>query len=170
MESGVYARLEALLIAAALAVVALPAAAADDPLERLIGTWDATVQTLAPTRARVTYTESYRWVLGRKFLEGRTSKRSDGIEEVVYATYDKQKKGYPFWIFSSNGNYVYLEPATWNAKTRVMEWKNPPGFDIWYHTRLTFADDRTRHWSLLVKDWKGTVLLKQEGRSVRRKK
>lgn len=146
-----------------------PAAGAEgDALELLVGRWDARVKTLRPQPAELTYTEVYEWVLDNRFLRGRTEKKSDGTEDVVFATYDAQAKGYPFWVFSSTGTYTYLAPATWDARTRTMVFTNPPGLDISYRTVVIFPGDGTRHWTVLVKDWKGSVLLEQEGRAVRR--
>jgi hypothetical protein len=107
-------------------------------------------------------------VLNRQFLRGVTGRKSDGTEDVIYGTYDAKMKGYPFWIFSSSGTYVYLAPATWDASKRTMEWKNPANSDITYSGRLIFPDENTRRWTTVVKDWKGTVLLELEGSAVRR--
>lgn len=137
-------------------------------LDLYAGRWDVQVRTLQPEQVNVTYSETFEWVLNRKFLVGKTENKSDGTEDISYGTYDEQTKGYPFWIFSSSGTYIYLAPATWDARTRTMEWKNPPNSDIFYHTQVVFPDDKTRHWTVLVKDWKGTVLLHQKGNAVRR--
>ena len=146
-----------------------PAARADSgALDLLVGRWEVRVRTLQPEEAELTYTETYEWVLDHQFLRGRTEQKSDGTEDIVYATYDSQLQGYPFWIFSSSGTYTSLPPATWNARTRTMEWKNPPNSNISYNSRVVFRGDGVRHWTVLVKDWKGTVLLQQDGRAVRR--
>jgi hypothetical protein len=137
-------------------------------LDGFVGRWDVRVATLQPEKSEVTYTEVYAWVLDRQFLRGQTGRKTDGTEDVIYATYDAQAKGYPFWIFSSSGSYVYLAPATWNARTRIMEWKNPAGWDISYRGRCSFSDENTRHCTMIQKDWKGKVLLEQEWSAVRR--
>jgi Protein of unknown function (DUF1579) len=149
--------------------VAAPAARADDDgLDLLVGRWEARVETLLPQPAELTYTETYRWVLDGKFLEGRTTGRTDGFEDIIYGTYDPQTDGYPFWFFSSSGTYLYLAPGTWDARTRTFEWKNPANSDVSYLTRVVFPDARTRHWTIVIKDWKGKVLVQQEGHAVRR--
>ncbi len=142
----------------------------DHVLDLFIGQWDARVTTLQPKQSEVTYTETYEWTLNHKFLRGETKHRSDGAEDVIYGSYDEQADGYPFWIFSSSGSAVYLAPAKWDANTRKMVWKNPANSDIYYTTLLTFPNDNTRRWSVMIKDWKGSVLLQQEGRAVRRNK
>ena len=86
-------------------------------LDRFVGSWKVRVKTLQPAKPDITYTEKYEWVLDHQFLRGRTGRKSDGTEDVIYATYDPQAKGYPFWIFSSSGTYVYLPPATWNGRS-----------------------------------------------------
>ncbi|MGH8676089.1 MAG: hypothetical protein ACREVG_17515 [Burkholderiales bacterium] len=121
-----------------------------------------------PRPAQVTYTETYDWVLDRRFMRGDSGRKSDGSQEIVMATYDPASKGYPFWIFSSSGSYTYLPPARWDEGGNAMEWKNPGGTDLNYSARCVFADSRTRRCSVLVKDWKGKVLLESEGTAVRR--
>lgn len=137
-------------------------------LDVFVGRWDVRVATLQPEKSEVTYTEVYEWVLGDKFLRGQTGRKTDGTEDVIYGTYDSQAEGYPFWIFSSTGTYVYLAPATSDARKRIMEWKNPTGWDISYRGRCSFPDDKTRHCTMIQKDWKGKVLLEQKWSAVRR--
>ena len=137
-------------------------------LDVFVGHWDMHVTTLQPKKSEISYTEVYEWVLDRQFIRGQTGRKPDGSEDVIYGTYDAQAKGYPFWIFSSSGSYVYLAPATWNTRTRTMEWKNPAGWDISYQGRCNFPDENTRHCSMIQKDWKGTVLLEQQWSAVRR--
>jgi hypothetical protein len=142
--------------------------AEQDGLDRFVGRWDVSVHTLQPEESRVTYTEVYEWVLDRQFLRGQTGRKSDGTEDVIYATYDEQAGGYPFWIFSSSGTHVYLPPAIWDARTRILEWKNPGEWDISYRGRCSFPDEDTRQCNMIMKDWKGKVLLDQEWTAVRR--
>jgi hypothetical protein len=154
------------LLAIASWSAASAARAGYEVLDLLIGRWDVRVKTLKPAPADVTYREKYEWVLGRKYLRGQTFDKSDGTEDISFGTYDAKFDGYPFWIFSSSGTYLYLAPATWDARTRTMEWTNPPNSDVYYNTRVKFTD-KGRHWTVQVKDWKGTVLLHQEGNAVR---
>lgn len=137
-------------------------------LDGYVGRWDVRVKTLQPVRSEVTSTETYEWVLDGQFIRGQTGRKSDGTQEVIYATYDEQVDGYPFWIFSSSGTYVYLAPGTWDARTRTMEWKNPSGWDISYRSRCIFPDENTRHCTMIMKDWKGTVLSELEWSAFRR--
>jgi hypothetical protein len=51
-----------------------------------------------------------------------------------------------------------------------MEFKSPPSSEIYYRTRVLFADNGTRRWALIVKDWTGKVILQQEGQAVRHAK
>jgi hypothetical protein len=107
-------------------------------------------------------------MLGGEFLEGRTEGRADGVEDLIVGTYDQHAEGYPFWFFSSSGTYLYLAPGKWDARSRTLELTNPAGSDITYTPRVTFPDARTRRWTIVIKDWKGTVLVRQQGRAVRR--
>lgn len=138
-------------------------------LERFRGTWDVTVRTHQPQAAVVTYTETYDWVLGGHFLRGDSGRKSDGSQDIVFATYDAATDGYPFWIFTSSGAWFYLAPGSWDAASRSFVWKNPPQLSTSYLSRCEFPDERTRRCHSLVKDWKGTVLLDQEASAVRRR-
>lgn len=133
------------------------------------GTWDVTVRTRLPKPTVVTYTETYTWALDRRFLHGDSGRKSDGTQDLVMATYDQPSGGYPFWIFSSSGAWVYLAPGVWDESSRTMAWKNPPNVGITYLTRCVFADAKNRRCTTLVKDWKGGVLLDQEASAVRRR-
>jgi hypothetical protein len=106
-------------------------------------------------------------VLDRKFIRGRTARKQDGSLDIVFGTYDQNADGYPFWIFSSSGSYLYLPPAVWNAGEQTMEWKNPSGLDINYRSRCRFPDRDNRLCHMIIKDWKGKVILEMEWAAVR---
>jgi len=156
------------MAAIAFCLMAAGVRAEDDPLELLVGRWDVSVKTLQPDQLQTNYTETYEWVLDGKFLRGQTENKPDGTHDISFGTHDANLQGYPFWIFSSTGTYVYFPPATWDARTRTLQFKSPPSSDIYYNTLVVFPDARTRRWTLIVKDWKGRVLLQQEGSAVRR--
>jgi hypothetical protein len=156
------------VLAVALGSIASPADADQAVLEMFVGRWDVRVRTLQPSRPDVTYVETYEWVLGRKFLSGRTEQKSDGSEDRIVIGYDPQTKGYPLWIFSSTGTYLYLAPGSWDPRTRTMEWKNPPGWDISYRAQCVFPDRNSRRCTLTMKNWRGNVVLEQETTVVRR--
>ncbi len=138
--------------------VAPELAAAEDPLELFVGRWAITVSHIRPERLEVTYTEHYQRVLDGKYIRGETSRKPDGNYDIVFGTYDENADGYPFWVFSSTGSYSYLAPATWNARKRIMTWKNPPQFDISYESQCEFPSAELRSCYLIMKDWKGKVL------------
>lgn len=151
-----------------LCLSAAPAHAQDNALEKFVGRWDVRVKTLQPQKTEVTYIEAYEWTLDRKFVKARTEGKSDGTEDMIVGGYDAKTNGYPFWIFSSSGTFMYLAPGTWDARSRTMEWKSPPLFDVAYLGRCTFPDENTRRCTLLLKNWYGKVLLEQETTAVRR--
>jgi uncharacterized protein DUF1579 len=156
---------------AALLVIGLTAASAhaqDNVLEKFVGRWDVRVKTLQPQKPDLTYIETYEWMLDRKFVRARTEGKTDGTEDMVVGGYDAKTNGYPFWIFSSSGTFMYLAPGTWDARNRTMEWKSPPLFDVSYLGRCTFTDDNTRRCTLVLKNWLGKVLLEQESSAARR--
>ncbi|MDO9599093.1 MAG: hypothetical protein Q7J47_15360 [Azoarcus sp.] len=149
--------------------VASSVALADEGgLELLAGHWDIRVQILQPERTVVNYKERYEPVLDGKFIRGHTGLKPDGSEDIVFGTYDAKVDGYPFWIFSSSGSHISLPPGTFDARRRTMEWKTPAGWDINYRSRCHFPDARLRRCTLIIKDWKGKVLLEQESTAVRR--
>lgn len=158
------ARPIALIAAALLGVLAGERSALADPkvLELFVGHWDIHARTLQPEPATASYRERYEWVLDGHFIRGETGRKADGSRDIIFATYDAQARGYPFWVFSSSGTYLYLPPATWNERRRTMEWENPKGFDINYRSRCHFPDRNNRLCSLIMEDWKGKVLMEHE--------
>lgn len=149
--------------------VAGPGTLADQGgLELFAGHWDVRVQILQPERKVVNYTERYEPVLDGKFIRGQTGRKPDGSEDIVFGTYDAKVDGYPFWIFSSSGSYTYLPPGSFDARRRTMEWTNPAGWDVVYRSQCDFPDARLRRCTLLIKDWRGKVLLEQEWTAIRR--
>ncbi len=130
-------------------------------LDRFVGSWKVRVKTLQPVKPDISYTEKYEWVLDHTFLHGMTGRKPDGTQDLIYATYDSQAKGSPFWVFSSSGTYIYLPPATWNKRKHMMEWKSPGEWDIIYRGQCLFPNENIRNCSMIMKDWKGNVLLEQ---------
>lgn len=155
---------------AAVATVLVPALASGDagPLRLFAGDWDVKVTTTRPEPAVVTYKESYQLVLGGHFLQGATSDKSNGGEDLIIGAWDKNGRGYSFWIFSSTGDFLYLPPGEWNERKRRFRWKSPPNSEVYYTTVVEFPDDQTRRWTVTIKDWKGSVMLEQRGEAVRR--
>lgn len=153
---------------AAVALAGTHALADEGGLDMFVGRWDLRVQILQPERKVLNYSETYEWVLDRKFVRGHTGRKPDGTEDIVFGTYDAKVDGYPFWIFSSTGSYTYLPPGSFDARRRAMDWKSPAEWDISYRSRCLFPDARTRRCTLIMKNWKGKVLLEQEWTAVRR--
>jgi hypothetical protein len=147
---------------------AAPVLADKDVLGRFVGRWDIQARTLQPQRSTMAYSETYDWALDGKFIQGKTGRKPDGTYDVVFGTYDKKADGYPFWIFSSSGSYTYLAPAKWNPGKRTMEWENPKESDVVYRSLCHFPDADNRSCNLIIKDWKGKVLLELEWRALRR--
>src|SRR5262245_13740127 len=162
--TGLQCALAALLV---IGITAVSAHAQDNVLEKFVGRWDVRVKMLQPQQPDLTYIETYEWMLDRKFVRARTEGKSDGTEDMVVIGYDQKVNGYPFWIFSSSGTFLYLTPGTWDARNRTMEWKSPPLLDVSYQARCTL-DDNTRRCILVLKNWLGKVLLEQESIAVRR--
>ena len=161
-------RMIAILVFGLALTASTSAHAQDNALEKFVGRWDVRVKTLQPQKTEVTYIEAYEWTLDRKFVKARTEGKSDGTEDMVVGGYDAKTNGYPFWIFSSSGTFMYLAPGSWDARSKTMEWKSPPLFDVAYLGRCTFPDENTRRCTLLLKNWYGKVLLEQETTAIRR--
>lgn len=137
-------------------------------LDRFAGTWDVTVTTRRPKPAVVTYTFTYAWVLDHRYLYGDTGIKSDGTQDLVMFTYDQAAGGYPLWIFYSSGPWIYLPPGIWDESNRTMTWKSAPTLTISYVNRCRFQDATTERCTVLVKDWRGAVLLEQDSVALRR--
>ena len=165
MRCTIAARIAALLI---VSLAASSARAQNNVLEKFVGRWDVRVKTLQPQKPDVAYVEIYEWMLGRQFVKARTEGKTDGTEDMVVGGFDPKTNGYPFWIFSSSGTFLYLAPGTWDARSQTMEWKSPPLLDVSYQGRCTFTDDNTKRCTLVLKNWLGKVLLEHESSSVRR--
>ncbi len=138
-------------------------------LDRWRGTWDVEARRRVPQPATVTYIDTYQWVLDRRFIRGNSGPRSDGTTGMSMATYDPQMRAYRFWSFESTGFAFELIPAHWNQDTRTMEWDGGLFSPVAITGRVQFIDDDTIHWSTLLRDWKGTVILDMEGTSIRRR-
>jgi Protein of unknown function (DUF1579) len=158
-------------VVAALLVIGLAggsARAQDNVLDKFVGRWDVRVKTLQPQKPDLTYIEIYEWMLDRRFVRARTEGKTDGTEDMIVVGYDPKTNGYPFWIFSSSGTFLFLAPGTWDARNRIMEWKSPPLLDVSYQARCTFTDDSNRRCALVLKNWLGKVLLEQDSSAIRR--
>ena len=134
-------------VVAALLVMGLAGGslrAQDNVLEKFVGRWDVRVKTLQPQKPNLTYVEIYEWMLDRKFVKARTEGKTDGTEDMIVVGYDPKTNGYPFWVFSSSGTFLFLAPGTWDARNRTMEWKSPTLLDVSYrravHSRMTTTD------------------------------
>ena len=137
-------------------------------LDRFAGTWDVTITTRRPKPAVVTYMFTYAWVLDHRYLQGDTGIKSDGTQDLVIFTYEQASNGYPLWIFYSSGAWIYLPPGVWDESSRTMTWKSAPTLTVSYLNRCSFQDAKTQRCTVLVKDWRGTVLLEQDSVALRR--
>lgn len=136
-------------------------------LDLFTGSWDINAETVQPRPGTAHYSEHYDWVLDGKFIRGETGRKADGSKDIVFGTYDAQADGYTFWIFSSSGSFIYLPPGIWDERHRTMEWRNPKGFDLNYHSSCRFPDRDNRYCELIMKDWKGKVVLELKWHAVR---
>ncbi|MEP6956766.1 MAG: hypothetical protein ABI883_08060, partial [Chthoniobacterales bacterium] len=137
----------------------------EDVLRLFVGEWDVRVQTILPGRSEITYRETFRWALDRRFIDGETSERPDSNQQY-FGTYDPTSDTYPFWFFSAKGLACVWLQGNWNAQTRTLLWKNPPVSDVRIELRMEFPDDRTRRWTQVVGNVFGTQS-RQEGVAVR---
>lgn len=149
-------------------LISQPAMADKDVLALYVGHWDIHATTRQPALSKTQYSETYEWTLDGHFIRGQTGRKADGAYDIIFGTYDEKADGYPFWIFSSAGSFTYVSPGKWDAGSRVMTWENPKEWDIAYHSRCHFPDRDNRSCTLLIKDWKGKVLLDLEWRAQRR--
>ena len=138
-----------------------------DVLDRFVGRWRVTLHTRVPAVPVITYTETYRWTLGRRFIHATVDDRSDGVTSVSYGTFDPARGGYLFWIFMSTGAYFYLDAGRWDERARTMTWTSPAGSQIDYESRCSFPGPDLRQCRTRVQDWKGSVISDFEFRAER---
>jgi hypothetical protein len=139
-------------------------------IDKWRGTWDVRVTRRQPQPVQeVTYVETFDWVLDGRFLRSETSRKSDGGKSMSIFWFDMLTKTYRLVIFDASGLAVELPPPTWSNSTQTMEWKSNLLAPTSYTGYATFKDQDTIQWKSLLKDWKGTVILDIEGKSIRRK-
>ncbi|MGA8158392.1 MAG: hypothetical protein WB822_19760, partial [Rhodoplanes sp.] len=134
------------------------------------GNWDVKATRLHPKpQLNITYTETFDWILGGRFLRSETSQKSDGGKSMSIFWFDAITKTYRFVIFDAKGFSLELPPPTWDERTQTMEWKTGWLSPTSYTANATFPDPDTIRWRSLWKDWKGSPILELEGVSTRRK-
>jgi len=153
-----------------VALAAPDASRGDAVLERFAGDWEVQVTATKPVKVFSRYFESAVLAPGGKLLRTSTSVKPDGTQDWSMMMYDAPSGGYPLWTFTSAGALHYLAPGRWNAETRSIVWKAPPGAPVSHKTTCTFSDERTRNCQTLVKNWKGGVLLDQSYTAIRRER
>ena len=139
-----------------------------DVLEHFIGRWQVRLDVLKPQPLAVSYVETYRWMLDRRFVLAEMSEHSRGETALTIATWDPAGDGYPFWIFMSSGAFFPLPAARWDAATRTMHWKSAFGAPVRLDSRCRFTEPALRLCHTVVRDWKGSVLSEQSSRAERR--
>lgn len=150
-------------------VPAVPPAAQQqlEVLDRFVGSWRVTLQVRRPKPSVVTYTETYRWVLGHRFIRAEVDDRSDGIHSVAIGTYDPATRAYPFWIFQSTGAWFYLDGGRWDERARRMTWASSAGASVSYRSVCDFPQSDLRVCRTEALNWKGNVLSDFEFRAER---
>ena len=137
-------------------------------MDKWRGTWEVTVQRHQPQpSAVVTYTETFAWELGQRFLRAQTSGRSEGNDTMSMFWFDIFTKRYRYVIFDAAGYGLELPPPTWDEATQTMDWRTGLFAPIDYTGQTRFVDPDHIDWSSELKDWKGTVILKLQGTSKR---
>lgn len=117
----------------------------------------------------VTYIETFEWALGRRFMRGETSGKSDDTTGMFLATYDVSLKAYRFWMFDSRLFAVELPAPRWDGESQTMEWRSNLFNPVSFNARTSFPDRDTMTWNATLKDWKGTVIYDVAGTGIRRK-
>jgi len=143
-------------------------------LDRFLGSWRTTYKlpkaewTLEEKTGAADLTFSR--TLGGQFVQER-GEHADKTTHLVMYTYDAQQKSYRSWYFSSTGQTAE-STGTWDADAKTMTWTSVGGAgqDFTTTARHRFVNDDTFEWDVVVKDTKGKVLFRMEGKALRAKK
>jgi hypothetical protein len=141
-------------------------------LDRLVGTWNDEVvfkvSESNPKERRETWTYSNKWTLQGGFLESRGRKSDGKDEDLQLMTFDPEKKSFRKWYFSPDG-YVAEASGQWDEKTSTLTWTNDLGDGSTGVSSWRFADKDTTVWTRVIKDKKGKVETRIEGKGTRQK-
>lgn len=142
-------------------------------LDRFLGTWRTTYKLLkaewTPEEKTGAADLTYSHALGGQFIQER-GEHADKTTNLVMYTYDAQRKSYRSWWFSSTGQTAE-STGKWDADAKTMTWTSVGGEqDFTTTARHRFVNDDTFEWDVVVKDAKGKVLFRMEGKAARAKK
>ena len=167
-----------LVAAPAMGALAADKPAAGKPAERspeqkvldlFVGNWKTTFTAAKapgdPKAVSLTGTTSVvRAVAGRFTLN--KSERSDGIASLAVATYDVQWKCYRMWWFDSGG-CIAESQGRWDAKTKTMTWHRDSDDGVASVGKFRHLDDNTVKCTWLIKDDRGEIASRMEGKYTR---
>jgi len=169
--------LRSYLIVAGLFAAAPAARSADPPkatpeqkvLDKWLGNWRTSYKVpkaeWTPEEKTGTAVLTDTRVVGGQFVQEK-GEHSDKTSSILMLTHDAQKKCYRSWWFSSTGQTAE-GTGKWDADAKTMTWTSvgEPAFTT--TTRHRFVDYDTVEWDAVIKDDKGKVLFRMEGKSVR---
>lgn len=145
-------------------VAAGPASAPEELklLNRMVGDWTIR-ETIKPSvwipngEERQTF-EKVHWVLGGRYLLGRSFNDSYQLKTIWLATYEPAEKANRFWFFMADGVSGQWR-VTWDEASRGFHWRSidmPPG---WIGTGSNrWVNDDTFDNQALIKDEAGRVM------------
>ena len=170
--------LRLLFMVAVLFVIASPIQSADPPatseqkvLDKWLGSWRTSYKlpkaVWTPEEKSGTAEMTTSRVLGGQFVQEK-SEHSDKTSSMLMLTYDTQKKCYRGWWFNSSGQTAE-HTGKWDADAKTMTWTSVGEGAFTTTVKHRFVDDDNTDWDVAVKDDKGKMLFRMEGKSVRKK-
>jgi hypothetical protein len=140
-------------------------------LDRFLGTWRSVYKV---PKAELTSVErtgaadiTYRRILGGHFVQGQGRHANKKIDLVI-CTYDVQRKCYRGWWFTSWGRKSEWS-GKWDEATKTFTWTYVASSDQRFTeiARHRFLNDNTFEWDFVIKDGRGKVLFRAEGKTTR---
>jgi hypothetical protein len=118
---------------------------------------------LVPEGATSKSVEKTTWALGGQLLASRATNLTTGVEQVFFATYDRQKKVYRAWQFDSQGAFPKGEmTGTWDEAAQSFHWTLADGDGVTAMLDVNFPSRDTVKWTGTWTDQEGRVLMEMD--------
>jgi hypothetical protein len=141
----------------------------DRVLDRFLGTWRTTYTVpkadLQPDAKTGAADMVFTRILGDQFIQEQ-GVHADRNTALAMYTYDRQRKAYRSWWFSSTGQSGE-STGRWDPAAKSFTWTSRTAQQMTRVSRYTFAGDDTFEWNVVVRDNREKVLFQMEGLATR---
>ena len=143
-------------------------------LERFLGTWDTQTTTKpgvwVPAGLKTKGVETMEWVLGKKFIQGKSKVQPGNTEVMVILTYDTQFDVFRHWHFDSAGNFPRSEmTGQWDERTETLTFKSTDPNEVTVTMPVRFVTPDRIEWQAVWRAQNGRILMEMEAAATRRK-